>query len=121
MILDRKVIAMTYLKGWFVLDFVSTVPWSRIVDALSEGGGPMVTVAKLAKVSLGLHGSRAAWITAFKSRSGTLVRLKFIRIIRLMKMLRAKKLKDIWEQVERRIGSVAIVQGMMCLAHGFYA
>eukprot|EP00913_Durusdinium_trenchii_P009428 g8861.t1 len=111
------------------------------VDSLSEGGGPMVTVAKLAKV------------------------LKFIRIVRLMKMLRAKKLKDstralstprpsaggspmsspsyntlrfhhvppgstvqvdgsvidfrhlqdIWEQVERRIGSVAIVQGMMLI------
>ncbi|CAK9087516.1 unnamed protein product, partial [Durusdinium trenchii] len=90
-IVDRHVIAMTYLKGWFVLDFVSTVPWSRIVDSLSEGGGPMVTVAKLAKV------------------------LKFIRIVRLMKMLRAKKLKDIWEQVERRIGSVAIVQGMMLI------
>ena len=30
-------------------------------------------------------------------------------------MLRAKKLKDIWEQVERRIGSVAIVQGMMLI------
>ena len=55
MILDRKVIAVTYLKGWFVLDFVSTVPWSRIVDALSEGGGPMVTVAKLAKVRRGKH------------------------------------------------------------------
>ena len=32
-----------------------------------------------------------------------------------MKMLRAKKLKDIWEQVEKRIGSVAIVQGMMLI------
>ena len=32
-----------------------------------------------------------------------------------MKMLRAKKIKDIWEQVEKRIGSVAIVQGMMLI------
>ncbi|CAE7033635.1 KCNH2 [Symbiodinium natans] len=92
LIVERRVIAVTYLRGWFVLDFVSTVPWSRIVDSMvGPGGGPMVTVAKLAKV------------------------LKFIRIIRLMKMLRAKKLKDIWEQVERRIGSVAIVQGMMLI------
>lgn len=92
LIVERRVIAITYLRGWFVLDFISTVPWSRIVDTMvGPGGGPMVTVAKLAKV------------------------LKFIRIIRLMKMLRAKKLKDIWEQVEKRIGSVAIVQGMMLI------
>ncbi|CAE7564765.1 Kcnh2 [Symbiodinium sp. CCMP2456] len=92
LIVERRVIAVTYLRGWFVLDFISTVPWSRIVDTMvGPGGGPMVTVAKLAKV------------------------LKFIRIIRLMKMLRAKKLKDIWEQVEKRIGSVAIVQGMMLI------
>jgi len=92
LIVERRIIAATYLRGWFVLDFISTVPWSRIVDTMvGPGGGPMVTVAKLAKV------------------------LKFIRIIRLMKMLRAKKLKDIWEQVEKRIGSVAIVQGMMLI------
>ena len=30
LIVERRVIAMTYLRGWFVLDFVSTVPWSRI-------------------------------------------------------------------------------------------
>ena len=33
-------------------------------------------------------------------------------IIRLMKMLRAKKIKDIWERVEIRIGSVTIIQAM---------
>ena len=164
LIVERRIIAATYLRGWFVLDFISTVPWSRIaarlctkkfvsgryfaspsfdaaclpisrhmlaakVDTMvGPGGGPMVTVAKLAKVCLGretvrvrrfrpslVRKPRQIFVFWLGLRSSGILRLKFIRIIRLMKMLRAKKLKDIWEQVEKRIGSVAIVQGMMLI------
>lgn len=89
-ITDHGVIARAYMRGWFSLDFVSTMPWSRIVDAFvgSDGAGPLLHVAKLAKM------------------------LKFLRIIRLMKMLRAKKIKDIWERLEIRIGSVTVIQAM---------
>lgn len=92
LIVDRRKIVRTYLKSWFVLDFVSTVPWSRIVEAAVDGsGGPLKHIAKLAKV------------------------LKFLRIVRLMKMLRAKKIKDLWEKLEVRIGSAAIVQTLMLI------
>jgi len=89
-ITDHAVIARAYVRGWFSLDFLSTMPWSRIVDAFvgSDGGGALLHVAKLAKM------------------------LKFLRIIRLMKMLRAKKIRDIWERVEIRIGSVTVIQAM---------
>lgn len=89
-ITDHGVIARAYMRGWFSLDFLSTMPWSRIVDAFvgSDGAGPLLHVAKLAKM------------------------LKFLRIIRLMKMLRAKKIKDIWERLEIRIGSVTVIQAM---------
>eukprot|EP00928_Gymnodinium_smaydae_P018566 TRINITY_DN17067_c0_g1_i1.p1 TRINITY_DN17067_c0_g1~~TRINITY_DN17067_c0_g1_i1.p1 ORF type:complete len:692 (+),score=118.83 TRINITY_DN17067_c0_g1_i1:198-2273(+) len=91
-IADRKQIAIIYLKGWFTIDFVSTFPWSKIAESLSDGeGGAMTHLTKLLKM------------------------LKFARIIRLMKMLRARKIKDIWEKVEVAIGSVVIVQCMMLL------
>eukprot|EP00933_Yihiella_yeosuensis_P050821 TRINITY_DN48617_c0_g1_i1.p1 TRINITY_DN48617_c0_g1~~TRINITY_DN48617_c0_g1_i1.p1 ORF type:complete len:810 (-),score=166.33 TRINITY_DN48617_c0_g1_i1:141-2570(-) len=90
MIQDRKTIAKLYLRGWFVIDFVSTFPWTRIAPLISGGGGgPMEHVTKLLKM------------------------LKFLRIVRLMKMLRAKKIKDIWERVEVAIGSVVVIQAMM--------
>ena len=40
------------MRGWFSLDFLSTMPWSRIVDAFvgSDGGGALLHVAKLAKI-----------------------------------------------------------------------
>ncbi|CAJ1443455.1 unnamed protein product [Effrenium voratum] len=88
-IIDHALIARAYLRGWFSLDFLSTFPWSRMVDALvGSEGGALLHVAKLAKM------------------------LKFLRIIRLMKMLRAKKIKDIWERLEIRIGSVTVIQAM---------
>lgn len=90
-ITDHGIIARAYLRGWFSLDFLSTMPWSCMVDAAvgsDEGGGALLHVAKLAKM------------------------LKFLRIIRLMKMLRAKKIRDIWERVEIRIGSVTVIQAM---------
>lgn len=51
-ITDHAVIARAYVRGWFSLDFLSTMPWSRIVDAFvgSDGGGALLHVAKLAKI-----------------------------------------------------------------------
>jgi len=90
LIVDHRTIARAYLRGWFFFDWVSTMPWSRMVDAMvsDTDGGALYHVAKLAKM------------------------LKFLRIIRLMKMLRARKIKDIWERVETRIGSVTVIQAM---------
>ena len=50
MITDHSVIARAYLRGWFSLDFLSTMPWSRVVDAfVGDNGGALRHVAKLAK------------------------------------------------------------------------
>ncbi|CAE7542245.1 eag [Symbiodinium natans] len=78
-------------RGWFGIDFFSTVPWPRLVSifAGSEEGGGSTQAAKLLKV------------------------VKFLRLMRLMRMLRMAKLRKLWERVEDEIGSVLLVQSMM--------
>lgn len=87
---DRKTIAIAYVKGWFAIDFFSTVPWAKLASLLAhdEGGGS-TQAAKLLKV------------------------VKFLRLMRLMRMLRMAKLRKLWERVEDEIGSVLLVQSMM--------
>lgn len=87
LILDRSVIAKKYLRGWFAIDFGSTVPWSQLAELLTTGedsGSAQLT--RLTKV------------------------VKFVRLLRLMRMLRLAKLGAIWERIEARIGSIFFVQ-----------
>jgi hypothetical protein len=42
LIVDRKFVALTYLKGWFVLDFVSTVPFVTLFRLLNLGDNPVI-------------------------------------------------------------------------------
>lgn len=87
LILDRRVIAKKYLRGWFAIDFGSTVPWSQLAELLTAGedsGSAQLT--RLTKV------------------------VKFVRLLRLMRMLRLAKLGAIWERIEARIGSIFFVQ-----------
>lgn len=87
---DRKAIALAYVKGWFCIDFFSTVPWPRLASMFAAGdGGGSTQAAKLLKV------------------------VKFLRLMRLMRMLRMAKLRKLWERVEDEIGSVLLVQSMM--------
>eukprot|EP00931_Biecheleriopsis_adriatica_P006914 TRINITY_DN108259_c0_g1_i1.p1 TRINITY_DN108259_c0_g1~~TRINITY_DN108259_c0_g1_i1.p1 ORF type:complete len:727 (-),score=134.62 TRINITY_DN108259_c0_g1_i1:30-1916(-) len=88
---DRKLIAIAYLKGWFILDFSSTVPWGELANILTGGQGGGGGAAKLMKI------------------------LKFLRIMRLMRMLRMAKLKAIWESIETYMASVVFVQTVMLL------
>lgn len=89
-ILSRKRIAWLYLKGWFSIDFFSTVPYGRLAEGIfgDNGGAGAVRLLKM---------------------------LKFLRIMRLMKMLRMSKLKAVWERIEVRIGSIAIIQSIMLM------
>lgn len=82
--LDRCHIAKLYLRGWFVIDFGSTVPWAQISEAFYSGDSSQLT--RLTKV------------------------VKFVRLLRLVRMLRLAKLRSIWERMEIRIGSVYIIQ-----------
>lgn len=84
LILDRCQIAKLYLRGWFIIDFGSAVPWAQISEAFYSGDSSQLT--RLTKV------------------------VKFVRLLRLVRMLRLAKLKTIWERMEIRIGSVYIIQ-----------
>eukprot|EP00930_Biecheleria_cincta_P046109 TRINITY_DN3179_c0_g4_i1.p1 TRINITY_DN3179_c0_g4~~TRINITY_DN3179_c0_g4_i1.p1 ORF type:complete len:719 (-),score=128.41 TRINITY_DN3179_c0_g4_i1:236-2320(-) len=90
LIKDRRGIAKRYLRGWFVIDFVSTIPWGSLDAVLGkQKGGSSSQATKLLKV------------------------VKFLRIMRLMRMLRLAKLKTIWENIENYLGSVVFVQSVM--------
>jgi hypothetical protein len=89
LVTDRASIAVHYLRGWFWVDFLSTVPWHVIADAFklvvqtdasSEG-----QVTKIARV------------------------VKLTRLLRLMRLLRLWKLAVIWDPLEGRIGSITVL------------
>jgi len=83
----RRRIALNYMKTWFPIDFVSTIPFSSAVQASTGGeGGESAQVVKLTKI------------------------LKLARFLRLMRMLRLAKLAVIWERIESRMGSLLLVQ-----------
>jgi len=85
LVTDRVSIAINYFRGWFWIDFLSTVPWPTIADSIQsdQGSSSASQVTKLAKI------------------------VKLTRLLRLMRMLRLCKLSVIWERVECRIGSIA--------------
>ncbi|CAK8997638.1 unnamed protein product [Durusdinium trenchii] len=85
LILDRVKIAKSYLRGWFAIDFGSTVPWAQLSEAWLSGGSSS-QLTRLTKV------------------------VKFVRLLRLVRMLRLAKLGQIWERVEHRIGSLFLLQ-----------
>lgn len=86
---SRPRIACMYLRGWFSIDFFSTIPYGRLASAF--GSGNSTGAVRLLKM------------------------LKFLRIMRLMRMLRMSKLRAVWERIEVRIGSIAIIQSIMLM------
>jgi len=81
-------IVQHYLRGWFSIDFVSTIPWSTLAEAIAsdDASSNSAQVAKLTKV------------------------VKFVRFLRLMRMLRLAKLGVIWERIEAKLGSLILLQ-----------
>eukprot|EP00397_Hematodinium_sp_SG-2012_P016187 GEMP01016507.1.p1 GENE.GEMP01016507.1~~GEMP01016507.1.p1 ORF type:complete len:718 (+),score=105.64 GEMP01016507.1:304-2457(+) len=78
-----------YLRTWFLIDLVSTVPWSLIVASSVGGGSGDVKgtrVAKVAKIA------------------------KIARFMRLARMLKLLKLQSVWEDMENSIGSAYLVE-----------
>jgi len=84
LVTSKAMIAIHYLRGWFWIDFLSTVPWNVIAGALKPKSEKNTTSdgLKLAKV------------------------VKLMRLLRLMRMLRLCKIGVIWERLEARIGSI---------------
>ena len=68
-------IANNYLKGWFTIDFVSTVPIDFVIGQLVGGGGQ------------------------------TLRALKLVRILRLVRLLKLARLEDVMENSGQQAGA----------------
>lgn len=67
MVTDDKLIAEHYLKGSFIIDFMSTMPWDLIVQG---GNGPLLRMSKLLRV------------------------MRIARLLKLMKLLKIGKGSD---------------------------
>ena len=100
LIIDEKLIAKKYLKSWFVLDFVSCIPFGYIEmwkNRNNTGAPAQSSEAKLFKV---------------------------MRLLRLAKMLRLSRLKGILERQDEAVGPmlqsfklVGIICGICFVAH----
>jgi len=89
LVTHRCRITRNYLRTWFIIDFMSTVPFSQVASLFSGSGGDnqnSAQVVKLTKI------------------------LKLVRFLRLIRMLRLAKLAVIWERIESRMGSLLLVQ-----------
>ena len=80
LVTDKKTIATDYFKSWFIIDLISIMPISQIVDYVQNNSGVTdtshaVTVAKLARLA----------------RVAKIVRL--MKIVRLTKLLRVCKFR----------------------------
>ncbi|GMH57191.1 hypothetical protein TrLO_g1723 [Triparma laevis f. longispina] len=73
LVMDREIIAKTYLKGWFTIDLFSTVPIDKVVALFQSASG----------------GSGS---------SGKLIRI--LRLARLMKLTRVLKLAKVFNKID---------------------
>jgi CRP-like cAMP-binding protein len=104
LVTERSRIVRNYMRTWFPIDGISTVPWGKLSSTITGGEGDSETgqLGKLTKV------------------------VKFVRFMRLMRMLRLAKLAAIWERIEAKCGSIALLQGvgllrvlfvLVCICH----
>ncbi|CAM9173045.1 unnamed protein product, partial [Discosporangium mesarthrocarpum] len=91
---DRKTVAIAYLKGWFFVDFVSTMPWDVFLEA---------------------------WVGhAFAARSTKLIRV--FRLVRLVKLVRLLKMSALFEDFENSpIGPSGVRLGKLLILMLFSA
>jgi hypothetical protein len=73
LVTDWKKIAIVYLKGWFLIDFVSTVPIDRLASLSSSADSDSLRVIKVVRV------------------------LRLVRLIKLVKLLQIDEMLDTYE------------------------
>ena len=97
---DHKRIAIRYLRSWFVLDFVSTMPYELVANLIIYGS-PRPTAA------LGVDAVQGGDGTVMLKASTTLRMLRLLRIVRLLKLgrvARASKIAGrVADQLERYV------------------
>lgn len=75
MIINRNIIAFRYLKFWFWLDLISTMPFDNIVESvLNQNAGNALTAVRL---------------------------IRIVRLVRLLKLVRVFRLRNISEHMEK--------------------
>jgi len=88
LVTNKRRIACNYMRSWFGIDLISTIPWGVLAGFASGSEGGSSSLATLTRA------------------------VKFLRFLRLMRMLRLAKLGAIWERIEMRLGSMALLQSM---------
>ena len=61
-VMDRRIIVDGYIRGWFLIDLVSSIPIERIIDSEQEGGN-----SGLAKANSSVKGLKLLKITKVRS------------------------------------------------------
>jgi len=82
-------IAKYYLRSWFFIDLVSTMPWTIVMRMAVDTTGSDVGTTRVAKITKVM---------------------KLARFMRLARMLKLLKLQSLWDSFENCIGSVFVVQ-----------
>ncbi|CAK0882260.1 unnamed protein product [Prorocentrum cordatum] len=89
LVTDRASVAIRYLRGWFWIDMLSTVPWAEVVDLFQQTRETDTSsagqLAKLTKI------------------------IKLTRLLRLLRMLRLAKVSVIWDRLEAQVGSITVL------------
>ncbi len=91
MVLEPKQIAKAYLRGWFIIDFVSSIPFDYLTLFARTGGEETET------------GLSPSLIKA--SRALRIVRLtKLLSLLRLLRISRMLRYLQRWEEVRWPVG-----------------
>lgn len=94
---SRKMITLNYLKTWFVIDFISSIPYNYVF-----------TDQIMLQITLQMSGNSTSSTTL--SKAPKLLRLiKLARFLRFLRLLRVLKLKQILYRIEELIMNDTIV------------
>lgn len=95
LVTDHKLIASKYLKKWFALDVITTIPISTIVEFIYTDG-------------------------TYSTRVSALKLLRFLRFLRVAKIFRAMKLKKLFVRMEEFFYS-SVYTGIKSLISLFFS
>ena len=101
-ITDRRKIAKHYLKGWFVIDFLSTLPVYRMATAVASSGGEEAPSATRAIKTIRV--------------------LRLARLLKLVRLLKLRKLSEKMRDLEINPGVLRVfglVSRILFVAHLF--
>ena len=103
---EPKAIASHYTKTWFLIDFLSTVPIDRIIEAVStdESGGVAEAIESV-NITSSVNGEADE---DSNSAARSLKMIKVLRLIRLSKLARLFKLKNLIKGMDEILALSAV-------------